>query len=114
VFPIQEVLHIHAAFGATNTDKLMPAYSDIPEEFKNFNRPTKWNKLVSEMFFFGLKSLKLTPKAGVDKDKAMKHIRSVLTSWVPKHEHKEAGCSFLFNEWFEDAQWEANEPEKTS
>lgn len=46
------------------------------------------------------------PEAGVDRYKALRHIHYILGSWEPKHEHKEAGAAFLFNEWFEDAKWE--------
>lgn len=91
----------------TSVDGMMPAYKDIPEEFKNWNRPTKWNKLVSAIFFGGLKKLELRPKPGVDQEKAFRHIRYIMGSWEPKHEHKEAGCAFLFSEWFEDVDFEA-------
>lgn len=106
MFKISEVDEIELVFGADRLDELMPAYEDIPQEFKNFNSNNKWVKLVEDMFFRGLKSISLIPKAGVDPDKAFKHIRSVMVSFKPKHEHKTAGCAFLFNEWFKDATWE--------
>jgi len=49
--------------------------------------------------------LELVPKEGVDKDKAMRHIKAIMASWRPKHEDKEAACAFLFSEWFESAKW---------
>lgn len=109
MFPIKDVSDVERSFGANNMAEMMPSYSQIPEEFKDFNGRNKWNVLVRDMFFFGLKSIDLTPKKGVDPKKAFKHIRSIMVSWIPKHEHKEAACAFLFNEWFEDVKYEANE-----
>jgi hypothetical protein len=105
MFPIKEIDRVAGSF-PTTTEGMMPKYEDIPREFKNCNRPSKWNRLVSAMFFSGLKKLDLKPKPGVDKNKALCHIRYILGSWEPKHEHKEAGAAFLFNEWFEDVEYE--------
>jgi hypothetical protein len=105
MFKIQEVKDEETVFGAQDIGKMMPAYGDIPEEFKNFNSSNKWLSLVKDMFFSGLKSLELTPKDGVDVTLAKRHIRSIMVSYRPKHEHKIAGCAFLFNEWFSDVKW---------
>lgn len=95
----------------TTTRGMMPEYKDIPKEFTSGN--TKWNELVSAMFFTGLKKLELKPKPGIDQKKALRHIRYILGSFEPKHEHKEAGAAFLFNEWFESVDFEKKpyEPE---
>lgn len=100
-----------AAF-PTSTKGMMPEYKDIPGEFKDFNKKTKWNDLVSAMFFCGLKSLDLKPKPGVDRGKALRHIKYILGSWEPKHEHKEAGAAFLFCEWFDDVSFERADTKK--
>lgn len=113
MFAIRDVSRSESAFGASNgiLDAMMPAYSSIPEEFKHGR--TKWNKLFNDIFFNGLESLELFPKPGVDKDRAFRHIRAIMVSFAPKHEHKEAGVAFLFNEWFDDAKWQAKIREKT-
>lgn len=103
MFKIQEVTDIDLAFGGS-ISKLMPKYTEIPDEFKHGN--TKWNKLFNTWFFSGLNILELTPKDGVDENKALKHIKAIMVSYEPKHEHKEAGCAYLLNEWFSDVKYQ--------
>lgn len=86
--------------------RLMPPYEEIPEEFRRFFQSgTKWNRLVSDCFFNGLEELSLTPKAGIDPDVAWIHVQTILRSFQPKHEHKEAACAYLLSLWFDDAKW---------
>lgn len=103
MFMIKDVDRLHAAF-PTSIEGFIPNYKDLPKEYTD--GWTKWHGLVSAMFFTGLKKLELKPRLGVDKDKAIRHIRYVLGSFEPKHEHKTAGVAWLFNEWFEDGTWE--------
>lgn len=63
-------------------------------------------KLFNDWFFCGLKSLELMPKEGIDKSKALRHIRTIMGSFEPKHEHKEAAVALLLEEWFEPGKWE--------
>ena len=105
MFEVQEVNSLDVAFGCRAME-LMPKYDDIPEEYKHGN--TKWNKLFNDWFFSGLSNLDITPKPGVDRNKAISHIRAVMGSFEPPHEHKEAGVAFLMAEWFEDAKWDRN------
>lgn len=97
---IPEITDARIAFGCIDH---MPKYSEVPDEFKHGE--TKWNRLVSDMFFSGLSDLSLIPKEGVDPKKAFRAVQAILSSWEPKHEHKEAGAAFLLSEWFEDATW---------
>ena len=105
MYPIAEVSIADVAFGC-NALKIMPKYEDIPDEFKNFNNQTKWNQLITDWFFCGLSKLKTIPKNGVDEKKALAHIKSIMGSFEPQHEHKEAAAAFLMNEWFDDVEWE--------
>ena len=106
MFPIADISDIDMAFGgAGNMDKLMPPYKDIPAQFKQHNG-TQWNRLAGEWFFCGVKNLNLTPREGVDQRKALRHIKTILTSFEPKHEHKEAGVAFLLDQWFSAGTWE--------
>lgn len=107
MFPIAELTDADVVFPA-DVLKIMPKYEDIPKEFRNLNNHTKWNKLVSDWFFLGLKKLEIKPKEGVDQKKAMRHLGAIMRSFQPKHEHKEAAVAFLMSEWFEDATWKAN------
>lgn len=100
MYPIANVDDATVVFPAS-VRHLMPPQVDIPDEFKGMGR-TRWNKLFNDWFFFGLESLELTPREGVDKSKALRHIRAVMGSFEPKHEHKEAAVAYLLNEWFTD------------
>ncbi len=100
---IKEVSDLDIAF-SSNVDHLLPAWDDIPEEFKRGR--TKWNKIISDWFFSGLTNSKWHSKEGVDSDKAMRMVQACLRSWEPKHEHKEAGCAYMLSEWFEDVEYE--------
>jgi hypothetical protein len=81
----------------------MPKYQGIPDEFKNRNN--KWTTVVSDWFFNGLHNVKWTPKDGVETGKALTHIKAIMASYEPEHEHKESGCAYLLSEWFKDVTY---------
>lgn len=112
MYPIKEISTATMAFPAY-VSNLMPSYDEIPKEFKNWNNQTKWNRLFNDWFFGGLSKLELKPKEGVDQNKALRHIKAIMGSFEPKHEHKEAAVAFLFSEWFEDADWEKGKQKAT-
>lgn len=98
---IPEITKLDVAFGTTQG---LPAYASIPDEFKRGR--TKWNELFSAWFFSGLTGLRVAPSPGVDRDKAIAHIRALMASFEPSHEHKEAGVAFLMSQYFADADWQ--------
>lgn len=102
MIPIQDVTDIDVAFPAS-VSHLMPAYADIPKPFKDGS--TKWNQLATDWFFCGIKNLELTPKDGVDPTKALRHLKCIMGSFEPQHEHKEAAVAYLLSEWFTDVTW---------
>jgi hypothetical protein len=95
-----EVSQVDMAFGG-NAMKLMPSY----EELRGIKVDSKWSRLFSEWFYNGLESLEVEPKDGIDKNKALRQIKTVMGSFDPKHEHKEAGVAFLMSQFFKDAKW---------
>ena len=100
-----EVTGLDMAFGPRSIRKLMPAYEDIPEEFRRGH--TKWNGFFNDMFFSGIKNLNLIPKEGIDHKAALCHIKALSGSFEPKHEHKEAAVAYLMSIWFQDGStWE--------
>lgn len=102
MIPVPEINGISMAFGEI---KHLPKWEDIPAQFKNMNHHTFWNKFISQWFFGGVSKEAiemLSPKSGVDKNKALKAVSAILRSWDPKHEHKEAGAAYLMSEWFEE------------
>ena len=107
MYPIQEVDAVSAAF-STTVAHLMPAYLDIPEEFRLGH--TKWNRMFSDWFFMGATNIKYTPKPGVESGKAMRHIKAIMGSFEPKHEHKEAAVAYLLSQWFDDVTYDRAVP----
>lgn len=76
--------------------KLIPAYDDIPREFKTGTNP--WVKFQRQWFYGGLQKMP-KPKPGVDIQKAMRHLMAIQGRFEPKHEHKEAAVAFLASQW---------------
>lgn len=104
MIPVPDMNVLDCAFGNI---KHLPKWETIPDKYKNLNGLTCWNKFVSDWFFGGLKKEDidaLKPKEGIDKTKALSAIKSILCSFEPKQEHKEAGTAYLMSEWFEEKQ----------
>lgn len=99
---IPELSDVDLAFGTT---KGLPEYATVPDQFRR-HKGTPWNELVSNMFFSGVKGLKFVPQPGVDPNRAYRHVRALLGSWEPKHEHKEAGVAYLMSQYFKSATWD--------
>jgi hypothetical protein len=103
----QDVDGPEMAFGG-KMSALLPPYKEIPEEFKR-NHP--YCTIVSTWFFQGLpKDTEFVPMDGVDGQKALRHIKAIMSSWEPKHEHKTAGAAYLLSRWFK----EINVPPKSA
>lgn len=102
------VSDIDVAF-PTKVSDMMPVYEDIPTEYKHF-KGTIWNRLVADWFFHGVHDLKIKWRKEVDPEAAMRHIKYILGSWEPKHEHKEAGVAYLLSLWATDAKWKKAKP----
>ena len=85
-----------------NVTNLMPDQGDIPDEFKRHDG-TPWNRWVSQWFFDGLKDDQIPQvKDGLDAATVWGHLRTVLGSFEPKHEHKEAAVAYLASLWFKE------------
>lgn len=88
-------------FGAAGRlSEYLPAWDEIPDEFKRHSNP--WCKKASLLFFEGGKLPKV--KDGVDANVAVRHLQTVLGSFDPKHEHKEAGAAYLLSLWCESPE----------
>lgn len=103
----QDVDGLELDFGG-DMKKLLPPWSDIPEEFKSNHE--KWNKVVWEWFYRGLAGAVFAPKPGINEGKAIRHIGAIMKSWQPKHEHKTAGCAFLLSRFFSDVKLAEKKP----
>ena len=94
----QPVTDLDMAFGG-NIDKLLPSYNTLPKDFIRGYSP--WCQVVSQWFYKGLDAKSLMPKDDIDKTAAFRHLKAVMGSWEPKHEHKIAGVAYLMSLWFE-------------
>ena len=105
-FTPQDVDDLTMAFPAS-VKHLMPTREEIPEDF--LRGRTKWNDLVGHWFFRGLEGAEFTPRDGIDQAKALSHIKTVLGSFEPKHEHKEAAVAYLLSLWFKRVKYAKGE-----
>ncbi len=103
MFPMSDISDVDFAF-PTDVSHLMPKYEDIPEKYKYGNTPA--NAFFNMWFFSGVKNLQVVPREGVDVKQAVKQLSTIMKSFEPKHEHKEAACAFLIDEWFSEYQGE--------
>ena len=86
---------------------LVPAYKDIPAQYKQtFNSKCRGMQLACDWFFRGVKNLVVVMKPGIDKGQAIFHLETILGSWVIPHEHKEAAVAYLIESWFDSFDWE--------
>ncbi len=89
-------------FPARVTGVYLPPIDEVPDEFQHGQ--TKWEKFVSTMFYMGWDGVNptLVKREGVDAEAGFLQVRTVLGSFEPKHEHKEAGAAYLLSLFFED------------
>ena len=98
-----EVSDLQVVFPA-DLGNLLPAWDAIPENFRTHlgdaqSRP--WKEFQARWFFKGFSKSAVTPRDGVDLDKAIRHLKVIQGSYEPKHEHKEAAVAWLASRWFE-------------
>jgi hypothetical protein len=93
-----EVDDAEIAFPASVTHLMPP---NIAEIYRNRAYPPEMEKIFALWFFKGVSIVEAVPKPGVDKLRALRHIRCIMGSHQPKHEHKTAAVAYLLGEWFE-------------
>ena len=78
---------------AFSTERLLPAWPDIPADFKGGNLYTK----VAEAIFYGweLPDCEIEMKDGFEPQALNRMVRAHLQSFGPKHEHKIAGVGYM-------------------
>jgi len=96
---VKEVNGVTLAFPADVIDKFLPPYDYIPNVFKDESHP--FHKLARKIFYRGLGAGSiLSPREGIDQEKALRQIQACLGSFQPAHQHKEAGVAYLLNNFF--------------
>ena len=99
----QKVISGLEAITGVDVYQLMPAYADIPGEFKKHSG--KWVDFQQRWFFRGLEDATIIPKDGIDLKAALKHMSAIQRSWEPAHEHKQAGVAYLASRWLKDVKY---------
>ena len=100
---LETISDLEMAFGTT---KLLPAYEQVPAEFKRGNVYTK----MLDCMFSGVPrpDAQVEFRKGFDDPDApkllLRVIRSHLRSFEPKHEHKIAGLGYLVSQACEITQ----------
>ena len=93
----QCVTDLDIAFPCNTIGLLLPTMEEIPLEFHTSKNP--WCKIVSDLFFRGGRLP--ASREGIDRICATRHIKAVLGSMEPRHEHKEAGTAYLMSLWYQ-------------
>ena len=93
VIPIEEL-------GDFDDIRQLPPYDNITRMYDGWHNPH--HKFISNWFFNGFKYSEsgLIPRKGVDANKALRVIGTILRSFQPSHEHKTSGCARLLDAWF--------------
>ena len=87
------ITDVEMAFSA---DRLLPAWDNIPAEFKAGNVYTK----IAEAMHYGsaLPGGEVELKEGYSVESIQRVVLSHLQSFAPKHEHKMAGVGYLISQ----------------
>ena len=91
---LDSVSDVEAAF---STERFLPAWEDVPEDFRRGNLYTK----IAEAIFYAtsLPKAQMAFMPGFSDPGAAaalnRCVRAHLQSWGPKHEHKIAGVGFM-------------------
>lgn len=94
---LDTITDVEAAF---STDRLLPAWEDVPDSFRRGNLYTK----LAEAIFYStpLPEGEMVFKQTFDDPEAPaalnRCVRAHLQSWGPKHEHKIAGVGFMISQ----------------
>ena len=89
---LESITDVELAF---STEKLLPPWDQIPEEFKRGggNQYTA----LAEAIFYGtpMPNGEIEMKPGFSPEAMNRAVRAHLQSWAPKHEHKIAGVGYM-------------------
>lgn len=89
---LASITDVEAAF---STDRLLPSWEEIPEDFKIGNLYTQ---LVSAIFYdYPLPDSKIEMKNGFEPTALNRAVRAHIGSFGSKHEHKIAGVGYMIS-----------------
>ena len=97
----KKVTGADVAFGGSMKE-LLPPMDVIPRSIREERDPAYY--LALRWFYEGLIGARLIPREGIDKGEALAHIKAVMGSFEPQHEHKMAGCAYLLSLFFKEME----------
>ena len=98
MFLPQEVSNADIVFPA-GVRHLMPPLGGEPGPSK------KAINFVDIWFYIGVPGLKFSTKPGIDPKMAIRHMKCIMGSFQPKHEHKVEAVARLADMWFDEYTW---------
>lgn len=118
----QEIDDLTKAFPAHVIGSLMPYMHEIPQDFQEETKVSRsWYLFIGGWQVRGLGEgtgfvgVILAPavKEAELGEQAFAHLGTLLRSYEPKHQHKEAAVAWLASLWFERVVWESDLEEAT-
>ncbi len=98
LFPIGELSATEVAL-PLEISHLLPPYEQIPDDFK---RGATWaNRVFTKLYYAGASMIPLCARPGVDKPRAVRHIRALMGACELERLRKESTVAFLIHQWFE-------------
>lgn len=91
----------------TGVDQVFPVFDTLPELLAEakargfYQKNTPYNRLFSTLFYHGGRVVWKTDVSENFRAKAWPYCRSLMGSFAPKHEDKEAVCAMLLSEMVE-------------
>lgn len=95
----------------TDVELAFPAHGlRLMPERGTFERKPDWEALAKNWFGNEVKDINLLgslfmAEHDFDPEKAWRHLRAIMGSFEPKHEHKIEAVGFLLGTWFRWCQW---------
>ena len=93
-----EVTDLELAFPA-HVQRLMP--ENLAKIHADADYDPRWAHFADTWFARGADAALLHPRPGIDKTKALRHLKCIMGSYEPKHEHKMSAVAYLLGLWFE-------------
>ncbi|QZI85733.1 hypothetical protein CPT_Summit_082 [Stenotrophomonas phage Summit] len=98
-FKPQKVSDVMMAFPG-ELGSLLPPLKDIPAEYKDPNCKLPFFQFMGDWFYSGVTVTGAVPADGIDPNEAVRHVKCIMGSYEPKHEHKMAAIGWLMSLWF--------------
>lgn len=92
---VEQIASVTDAEVAFSTDKLLPEWAQIPDEFKRGNVYTELAEAL--MFNRPLPNAQMVLNEGVTSENLNRCVRAHLQSFWPRHDHKIAGVGYMIS-----------------